>query len=309
MELLEYWKIIRKRIWLIVLLMAVATASATYYSLQQVPLYRTTTTLFLKPGASSPVLPYQVTQPVESLANTYAELMRTRSFAQLVAEEMGDETTLEEVLGAISTRYIEDTQFFKINATHADSEKAQKLADTAAQALMVENIARQQAEQEQIQAQQDPVKEMERQQLRKLQQNLQNKLDSYDQHVANLEAQIAELESGPPSEEVDQRILALRDELIRNESLGIEVLNGLAHTQSSLTASEGTPSVDTAVVVDAAPLPSKPLAQQTLQNILLALVASLGLGVGLAPSCWSTWTIPSGPQRNWMPSMACPLWE
>ena len=85
MELLEYWKIIRKRLWLIVLLMAVSVASATYYSLQQVPLYRTTTTLFLNPASPSPLLPYYVTLSAKSLANTYAEFMRTRSFGELVA--------------------------------------------------------------------------------------------------------------------------------------------------------------------------------------------------------------------------------
>jgi len=281
MELLEYWKIIRKRLWLIVLLMAVSTASATYYSLQQVPLYRTTTTLFLNPSSPSPLLPYYVTLSAKSLANTYAEFMRTRSFAQLVAEEMGDEITLEEVLGAISTHYVEDTQFFKINAIHTDSEKAQKLADTTAQVFIAENISRQQAEQEQIQAQQSPAKELERQQLQELQQSLQDELDYYGRQIERLQAQITELESSPPSEEVDQRALALRQELISNQSLRVEVLSSLVQTQASLAVGEVS-NVDTAVVVDAAPLPIAPLPQQTLQNILLALVASLGLGVGLA---------------------------
>jgi non-specific protein-tyrosine kinase len=282
MELLEYWKIIRKRLWLIVLLMAVSTASATYYSLQQVPLYRTTTILFLNPAMPSPLLPYYVTLSAKSLANTYAEFMRTRSFAQLVAQQMGDETTLEEVLGAISTHYVEDTQFFKISATHADSEKAQKLADTAAQVFIAENIARQQAEQEQIQAQQSPAKELERLQLQELQQSLQDELDYSGQQIESLRTQLTELESSPPSEEMDQRVLALRQELINSQSLRVEVLSSLAQAQASLTASEGARHVDTAVVVDAAPLPIAPLPQQTLQNILLALVASLGLGVGLA---------------------------
>jgi capsular exopolysaccharide synthesis family protein len=280
-ELLEYWKIIRKRLWLIVLLMAVSAASATYYSMQQVPLYRTTTTLFLNPASPSPLLPYYVTLSAKSLANTYAEFMRTRSFAQLVAQQMGDETTLGEVLGAISTQYVEDTQFFKISATHTDSEKAQKLADTAAEVFIAENIARQQAEQEQIQAQQSPVKEMERQQLQELQQSLQDELDYYGQQIEKLQMQIAELESKPPSEEVDQRILTLRQELINNQSLRVEVLSSLAQTQASLSGGEAS-NVDTAVVVDAAPLPTTPLPQRTLQNILLALIASLGLGVGLA---------------------------
>jgi capsular exopolysaccharide synthesis family protein len=156
------------------------------------------------------------------------------------------------------------------------------LANTAAQVLIAENVTRQQAQKEQIQAQQNPVKELERQQLRELQENLQNKLEYYEQQVKDLEAQITELEGRSSSEEVDQRIMALRDELIRNESLGIEVLNSLAQTQAALAASEGVQSMDTAVVVDEALLPTKPLPRNTSQHILFALAASMGLGVGLA---------------------------
>ena len=281
MELLEYWKIIRKRLWLIVLLMVVSGASTVYYSLQQVPLYRTTTTLFLNP-APSQVLPYQMTQPVQSLASTYTELMRTRSFAQYVAQEMGDETTPGEVLGAISTHYVPDTQFFKISATHTSPEKAQKLVNLTAQVLITENIARQQAQQQQIQAQRDPVKELEREQLRELQQSLQDELEYYAQQIEGLQAQIAELESNPPSEEVDQRILTLRQDLSHKQSLRVEVLSSLAQTQTSLTANDGVLSMDTAVVVDEALLPTGPLPRKTSQQILFALAASLGLGVGLA---------------------------
>ena len=281
MELLEYWKIIRKRLWLIVLLMVVSGTSTVYYSLQQVPLYRTTTTLFLNP-APSQVLPYQMTQPVQSLASTYTELMRTRSFAQYVAQEMGDETTPGEVLGAISTHYVPDTQFFKISATHTSPEKAQKLVNLTAQVLITENIARQQAQQQQIQAQRDPVKELEREQLRELQQSLQDELEYYAQQIEGLQAQIAELERKPRSEEIDQRILSLRQDLSHNQSLRVEVLSSLAQTQASLAASEGVQSVDTAVVVDEATLPIEPLPRKVPQYILFALAASLGLGVGLA---------------------------
>lgn len=183
MELLEIWTTIRRRLRLVVLIVVVSMVTATCYSLHWTALYRTTTTLYLKPGTSSPVLPYQVTRSVNSLARTYAELMRTRSFGELVVLRMGEGTTPDEVLGAISTRYVKDTQFFKVTATHADPETAQALANTAAQVLMAEAITRRQAEQRQIQAQQDPVKELELKRLRKLRQNLQNKLDYYDEHV------------------------------------------------------------------------------------------------------------------------------
>ena len=47
MELREYWKIIRKRLWLILLLMVIGGTSASYYTYQRPPQYRSTTTLFV----------------------------------------------------------------------------------------------------------------------------------------------------------------------------------------------------------------------------------------------------------------------
>ncbi len=282
MELLEYWKIIRKHLWLIVLLMVVSGASATYYSQQQVAMYSTTTTLFLNPAAPSAVLPYQTTQPVESLANTYAEFMRTRSFANLVAQELESPMSEGEILAALSTRYVPDTQFFRISATYTDPQQAQVLANTTAQVLMAENTARQRAQRQQIEAQRDPARALERQRLAELQETLQDELAYYGDRIENLQAQMAELESRPRSEEIDQHILNLRQELIRNQSLRVEVLSSLAQTQASLASDEETPSVDTAVVVDEAPLPTGPLPRKTSQQILFALAASLGLGVGLA---------------------------
>jgi succinoglycan biosynthesis transport protein ExoP len=282
MELLEYWKIFRKRLWLIMLLMAVSVASTIYYSQQQVPLYRTTTTLFLNPAAPSPVLPYQTTRTVDSLANTYAEYMRTRSFADLVAKGLNSPMSEGEILQALSTQLVAETQFFRISATHSNPQRAQALANTAAQVLIAENLARQQAERQQIEAQRDPAKVLERQRLTELQKTLQDELAYYGDQIGNLQAQIAELQSKPQSDENDQSILNLRQELIRNQSLRVDVLSSLAQTQASLASNTESTAIDTAVVVDAAPLPTEPLPSKVAQYILFAMAASLGLGVGLA---------------------------
>lgn len=261
----------------------VAVAGTVYYSLQQVPLYQATTTLLLNPVSSSPWYPFYVTRAAENMAHTYSELMRTRSFAELVAQEMGDGTTPEEVLRAISTRYVPDTQFFKISALHADPAKAQKLANTAAQAFITQNIIRQRAQQQQLTAQQDPIRELERQRLRELQRKLQDELDYYSEQVKQLQAQIVKLESEPRSEDVDQRILSLRQELIRYQSLRIEALGSLAQTQIALARSDADMlNAETAVVIDAASLPMHPLPRNVLQRSLLAMIASIGAGVGLA---------------------------
>lgn len=78
MELLEYWKIVRKRLWLLLLLALIGGGSAFYYTEQRVPQYRSTTTLFLNPAADNPLLPFAIESRnrVETLANTYAGLQR-----------------------------------------------------------------------------------------------------------------------------------------------------------------------------------------------------------------------------------------
>ena len=88
MELLEYWKIIRKRLWLLVLVMLIGGAGTAYYTSQQPPQYRSTTTLFLNPAAASTLMNYQPYDGLQALARTYSEFMKTRSFASHVAQEL-----------------------------------------------------------------------------------------------------------------------------------------------------------------------------------------------------------------------------
>jgi succinoglycan biosynthesis transport protein ExoP len=283
MELLEYWQIVRKRLWLITLLAAVAVAGTTYYTSQQVPTYRTTTTLFLNPSGTSALLPYYTNLSVQSQANSYAEFMRTRTFAQLVADEMDDGTTAAEVSSSISSQYVSNTQFFKITATHSNPAKAQQLANTTAKVFIAENLARQREQQAQAQAQQDPARVAEQERLRALQTTLQDELGYYGDRIALLESQLTELENELPSEALDERTLELRQQLNQARQLRVDVLASLADTQVSLASSgEETPNVDTAVVVDRAPLPAAPTPQRTPQVLLFALVAALTIGLGLA---------------------------
>lgn len=283
MELLSYWRIIVKRLWLIVLLVAISAAAATYYSQRQVPQYSSSTTLFLNPQTQSVLLAYQAVANAQTLADTYSAFMSTRSFAGRVAQDLDFPMAEGEILGALSSSLVPETQFFKIRAVHTDPQKAQILANTAAEVLIAQNIARQQAQQQQIDAQRDPARTLQQQRLTELQQSLQSELAYYADRIAGLQAQVDELETKPPSAEIDQRILALREELINYQSLRADIYGSLAQTQLALASSEVSDAfVDTAVVVDPAPLPTAPQARQTMQNLLMALAAGLGLGVGLA---------------------------
>jgi len=285
MELLEYWRTIKKRLWLIVLLTVLAVASAIYWGQRQVPLYTTTTTLFLNPAASSPLLPYEASGSTQSLANTYMAYMRTSAFANLVAGVLDAPLPADEILEALATRLVPDTQFFQISATHPDPSLAQDLANSAARALIAENAARQQAQRQQIEAQRDPAATLERQQLVQLQTALQEELAVNSDQIAGLRAQIAELGDQLPSEDLDRQRLDLRQELANHQTLRVELYASLAQTQAALTTGSEDPAgllVDTAVVVDPAPLPQEAQPRHLLRYALLAAVAAVGLGVALA---------------------------
>jgi Mrp family chromosome partitioning ATPase/capsular polysaccharide biosynthesis protein len=282
MELLTYWKIVRKRLLLILAIGAVAAGLAAFNESRQVPRYSSTTTLFLNPAAANPLLPFQATRSMLSTANTYIEFMRTRSFATIVAQQSGLALSPEQVLGALQTEYVPDTQFFRITATFTDPAVAQRIAATAASSLIAENAARRQAEQAQLQSQRD--QDPERQKLTELRDTLREELDLYAQRIQTAQEQVAALEARLPSERNDERLTELRTELVDLQQGRVQTLNSLAQMQAALVGSSPAAgaSSDTAVIVDEAPLPAAALPRSFLRNVLVWLAAGLVLGVALA---------------------------
>lgn len=285
LELLAYWKIIRKRLLLIILLVVVGQFAAVYYVMSRVPLYSTTTTMIITPSAMGSLLSYQVNLTLGPLANTYIQYMSTRSFGEMVAERMPVEISAGEVLRSIQAEFIRDTQIFRITATHRNPEAAQLLANTTAQMLIDANTERQQSQQEaRLAAQRSPEAQARQEQMNQLVHVLQDELFYYDDQIEVLENEIRNLEQGPQSVEIAQRILELRDRLLQYRTERIDVLASLAETQNALSSifEEPAAEVDTIVVVDPALMPAEPRQRDFLQPLIAALVASLALGIGLA---------------------------
>lgn len=285
MELLQYWKIVRKRLVMIVLIVMVFELGAVFYIQQQTPMYRTSTTLFISPSTLGSTLPYQLVYAVAPLANTYSEYMRTQSFAELVADEMEVDISESEILGSLSMNYVRDTQIFRITATHRNPEIAQALANTTAEMLIAANAERQQQQQQaRFEASRSPEVQARQQQLTELTQVLQDELAYYNDQIALLEDEIRVLQQGPGSAAVTQEILSKREQLLQLRTERVNVLSSLSETQNTLAGMNEEPvsEVDTAVVVDPAPLPAGPIPRDLVQPIAAAAFAGLALGLGLA---------------------------
>ena len=285
MEILEYWKIVRKRLWIIIALMVLAGAVATGYVLQQPRFFRATTTLVINPKALESAVSYQISAAVEPITNTYSELMRLSWFGEAVAAELGQDIPVDEVLNALSAQYLRDTQLFRVTATHQDPELAQAIANATVRAIIRASAERAQAEQQaQREAQLAPEQRANRERMRELNQVLQDELTYYNDIIVRLESQIGNLQNGPRSEEIDAQVLTLRNELLSYRTERVDLLGSLAETQKSLIDSEAQTAtkVDTILLLEEATLPTAPLPRSLLQPILAAIAAALALGVGIA---------------------------
>ncbi len=278
-EILEYWRIGRKYLWLFVLMAGLSMVTTGFYTRSQPLRYSSTTTLFLNPAAMNPLLPFQSTKTVASMANTYAEFMRTHSFASLVVKQAGVPLSEGDVLNGITTILVGDTQFFRITAITDDEQTAQALAATAAKVLIAENTARQRAEQGQINDQINPSPE--RQQLLDLTQSLQEDMIFYQDEIKRLQGQIADLRYMPASDAVDKRIVGLQQTLTGLQTSRTGTLSALTQAQGTLNTATVVPGMDTAVVVDAAPLGAM-MPMNLGRNMLLALALGLTVAAGIA---------------------------
>lgn len=290
MELLQYWNIVRKRLWLIILFVIMAGIGAGYYVLSQPLQYRTSTTLAISPATLNSAVTYQVENQLIPLANTYTEFMKTRSFAQLVAKQLQTQAlpiqpTEEEILTSVITQYVQNTQLFRITATFHDPVVAQALANTTAQLLINANLERMRAEQAALlEAQLDTTRVQERDRLIELNNVLRDELKFYEDQIAGLDQQIAVLRNGPQSVGIDTQIKELRTELLQYRDERVTLLGSLAEAQKALLAEtdKNNAEVDTVVVVEDALLPVEPLTRNLLQPFLAALAAALALGIGVA---------------------------
>lgn len=288
MELLQYWKIVRKRWWLILIFLLVAGAGAGYYISKQVPQYRTSTTLAINPSTLNSAVTYQVENQLIPLANTYTEFMKTRSFAQLVTAQLKTQPlpvqpSEDEILKAIIAQYILDTQLFRITTTYSDPVVAKALADTTAQMLITANIERTRAEQTALlEAQLDNGRVQERDRLIELNSVLREELQYYEDQIKLLEQEITTVRNGPQSNQTDNRVSDLRAELLQYRSERVKLLASMAEAQQALLNEtlNSKAAIDTVVVVEEALLPTTPLARNLLQPLLAALAAALALGIG-----------------------------
>ena len=134
MELREYLRIITKRGWLIVLLIAVTVGSTLVFSRLQTPVYRSSIFLNVWSGR----LDWGLQQTIKGLMRNYARNIRSRATAMEVIDHLQLDITPDELGEKLTVSSIESDFLIQIDADDYDPLIARDIAQTTAETFVAD---------------------------------------------------------------------------------------------------------------------------------------------------------------------------
>lgn len=135
MELKDYFRLLVKRGWIIVLAVIIATAGALLAARLQTPVYRSTIYLNVWPGR----LEWGLQQTIKGIMRNYAGIIRSRQTAEQVIARLGLAMSPDELKANMKVSSIESDFLIQIDVDHADPLIARDIAQATAE-IFVEQI-------------------------------------------------------------------------------------------------------------------------------------------------------------------------
>jgi len=135
-DLMEYIHIIRRRLWLIILVTVLAVAASgaiSFFVLD--PVYQASTTVMVGKPVSyvdGSQLQIQDLNLNQRLARTYGEIVKSRVVSEEVIYQLNLNITPDQLKEKTAVNLVKDTEFITINVTDTDPEKAAAIANKLA---------------------------------------------------------------------------------------------------------------------------------------------------------------------------------
>ncbi len=149
LDLREIFQVIRRRIWMILLMPLVAGLVAALLSLFVLkPVYSASTTLWVIKDGSQ--IDYSQLLLARNLTKTYAQIGQSRAVLEDVIERLNlRDITVQDLQEKVTVSAVRDTELISLMVEDTDPEMAVRLADTLAAAfqdrvraiMQVENVA------------------------------------------------------------------------------------------------------------------------------------------------------------------------
>jgi non-specific protein-tyrosine kinase len=256
MELRQYWELLRKWLWLIILTTLVAGVSAFVISIRQTPVYQASTRLLVTQGSEEMSDLFGGNSKV---TGTFAHVLSSRSMIEAAAKKVGlTDIDINELEKQISVQPLRDTQLIDLQVEHISPAIAADLAN-ALPVVFSEFYTQQQTSR-----------------FQESKRVLQAELDQLDTTLQAIEAEIQNLRESPDVDADSQRsVLQLQLSQLRSS-----YSNTLSQLESIQLAE--AKALDTLAVVDVAKPDYQSVRPRVLMNTLLAAIVGLMIGLGAA---------------------------
>lgn len=260
MEFRDAITFVRKWYWLLLLAALVAAAGSYAYSLRIPPTYRAETTILVGEEQASS----DVTSPAASqsgnLAQAYALLVTQPSILQATAEAIKWNETWQSLYFHVSATAL-GGGLIRIAATSGDAVQAQVIADELTRQLILQSPVSKQQQQA----------ETERDFVDKQRTILRSQIEDGQKRLADLNNQ-ATLENDPGKRrDLEDRVSVLQ-----------EKVDGWQKNYAELAALLNAGSNKFLTVLAPAQVPDTPISPDIRRNVLIAVLAGLGLAAALA---------------------------
>ena len=137
LRLQDYTGVIRRRLWLVVVVALVAFLSAYFYSSRQQPVYQAGVSVSVTPN----VIDHWTIQAVERLLNTYVDRVKTWEVAKRVVDHKELDVSPDSVLGGVRMVVVPASYKVIIQAESSSPQQAVAMANGFAREL--EQLAKQ----------------------------------------------------------------------------------------------------------------------------------------------------------------------
>ncbi len=135
LDLKDYLNVLVKRGWIILLVAAIAASSAFAFSKLQTVVYRSSIELNVIPAR----LDWGLQQTIKGLMRNYSGQIKSRTMAQAIINRQQLDLSVDDVLAKMTVSPIESDFLIRIDADDIDPQRAQLVAQTAAE-MFVEDI-------------------------------------------------------------------------------------------------------------------------------------------------------------------------
>ena len=124
MQLRDYWVVISKRWWLILLVAFAATLGSYGFSKLQEPVYRSTIKLTVTPSR----MDYGLTMVIESLLRQYSERLRTDKIAEAVNARLQLDLPTDTLKGKVRVSPVPEDYILMVTVDDSDPNRARDIA-------------------------------------------------------------------------------------------------------------------------------------------------------------------------------------